>query len=237
MLLIPCPWCGPRDEAEFHYGGQAHVAYPADPAALSRRRVGPVPVLPRQPEGAVRRALVHTAGCRRWFNAVRDTATHEFLAVYRIGEPRPVLPRGRRSAIEARELATGGRIDRDQPSCAFSFDGARLLTGLPRRHAGLGAARQRRRTGSRPASRYGRPRGHLRRRGRGAERAGADRAPVPRADADRHDGRAVRRAGGHAAWPGRARWPTRPTRRATTRCTRTATCWWSAPARRAWRRR
>ena len=25
MLLISCPNCGPRDETEFHYGGQAHV--------------------------------------------------------------------------------------------------------------------------------------------------------------------------------------------------------------------
>ncbi|MDQ3577662.1 MAG: sarcosine oxidase subunit delta, partial [Actinomycetota bacterium] len=33
MQLIPCPWCGPREEAEFHYGGQAHVAYPQDPSA------------------------------------------------------------------------------------------------------------------------------------------------------------------------------------------------------------
>ena len=31
MLLIPCPWCGPRDEIEFHYGGEAHIARPADP--------------------------------------------------------------------------------------------------------------------------------------------------------------------------------------------------------------
>ncbi|HEX9342090.1 MAG TPA: sarcosine oxidase subunit delta, partial [Actinomycetota bacterium] len=28
MLLLPCPWCGPRDEAEFRYGGQAGIAYP-----------------------------------------------------------------------------------------------------------------------------------------------------------------------------------------------------------------
>ena len=35
MLLIPCPWCGPRDETEFKYGGQAHLPYPDDPAALS----------------------------------------------------------------------------------------------------------------------------------------------------------------------------------------------------------
>ena len=35
MLLIDCPHCGPRDETEFSYGGEAHVAYPADPHALS----------------------------------------------------------------------------------------------------------------------------------------------------------------------------------------------------------
>ena len=28
MQLIACPWCGPREETEFHYGGQAHIAYP-----------------------------------------------------------------------------------------------------------------------------------------------------------------------------------------------------------------
>ena len=35
MQLIECPWCGPREEVEFHYGGQAHVTYPEEPAALS----------------------------------------------------------------------------------------------------------------------------------------------------------------------------------------------------------
>jgi hypothetical protein len=24
MLLIPCPWCGPRDASEFTCGGEAH---------------------------------------------------------------------------------------------------------------------------------------------------------------------------------------------------------------------
>ena len=32
MLLIPCPWCGARPENEFRYGGEAHIARPADPA-------------------------------------------------------------------------------------------------------------------------------------------------------------------------------------------------------------
>jgi sarcosine oxidase delta subunit len=35
MLLVPCPWCGPRDEVEFSYGAEADVTYPADPDALS----------------------------------------------------------------------------------------------------------------------------------------------------------------------------------------------------------
>ena len=57
MLLIRCPWCGERDEAEFSYGGEAGIAYPADPAALSDEAVGAVALLPRQPEGRVRRAV------------------------------------------------------------------------------------------------------------------------------------------------------------------------------------
>ena len=39
MLLVPCPWCGPRDEVEFTYGGQAEIAYPTDPEALWHRHL------------------------------------------------------------------------------------------------------------------------------------------------------------------------------------------------------
>ena len=34
MLLIPCPYCGERAEIEFRYGGEAHIARPANPDAL-----------------------------------------------------------------------------------------------------------------------------------------------------------------------------------------------------------
>jgi len=33
MLLIDCPHCGPRDEIEFRYGGQAGIAYPDTPGS------------------------------------------------------------------------------------------------------------------------------------------------------------------------------------------------------------
>ena len=87
MLLIRCPWCGPRDETEFHYGGAAHVAYPSDPAALSDEEWGRYLFVRENPKGPFAERWCHTAGCRLWFNAVRDSLTNEVLRVYRIGEP------------------------------------------------------------------------------------------------------------------------------------------------------
>ncbi|WP_214416019.1 sarcosine oxidase subunit delta [Sphaerisporangium fuscum] len=89
MLLIPCPWCGPRDEAEFHYGGQAHVAYPENPAALTDEEWGRYLFFRDNPKGWFAERWSHTAGCRRWFNLERDTATGEIGTAYRPGEPRP----------------------------------------------------------------------------------------------------------------------------------------------------
>jgi heterotetrameric sarcosine oxidase delta subunit len=89
VLLIPCPWCGPRDETEFHYGGQAHVAYPADPDSLTDEQWAEYLFIRDNPTGDFAERWCHSAGCRRWFNAVRHTVTHHFSAVYRIGEPRP----------------------------------------------------------------------------------------------------------------------------------------------------
>ncbi|MGW3916560.1 sarcosine oxidase subunit delta family protein [Streptomyces sp. NPDC005070] len=89
MLLIPCPWCGPRDEAEFHYGGQAHLPYPEDSAALTDEEWARYLFFRDNPKGPFAERWSHAAGCRRWFNAVRDTATNEILSVYRAGEPAP----------------------------------------------------------------------------------------------------------------------------------------------------
>ncbi|MEW2045060.1 sarcosine oxidase subunit delta family protein [Streptomyces sp. NPDC005476] len=104
MLLIPCPWCGPRDEAEFHYGGQAHVPYPEDPSAVSDEDWARYLFFRDNPKGPFAERWSHAAGCRRWFNAVRDTSTNEILTVYRTGETRPaaVAPR---PAVPARPAA------------------------------------------------------------------------------------------------------------------------------------
>ena len=89
MLLLTCPWCGARDETEFAYGGQAHVAHPAVPADLTDQEWAEYLFFRDNPKGPFAERWVHSTGCRRWFNAVRDTATHRFLATYRIGEEPP----------------------------------------------------------------------------------------------------------------------------------------------------
>jgi heterotetrameric sarcosine oxidase delta subunit len=90
MLLITCPWCGARDEAEFRHGGAAHVAYPDDPMTLTDAEWGEYLFVRDNPKGPVAERWVHSAGCRRWFNVVRDTLTNEIFAVYQVGEERPV---------------------------------------------------------------------------------------------------------------------------------------------------
>lgn len=89
MLLIPCPNCGPRDETEFHYGGQAHVAYPENPSALNDREWAEYLFYRENTKGTFAERWVHSTGCRQWFNMVRDTVTYDIQAVYQMGAPRP----------------------------------------------------------------------------------------------------------------------------------------------------
>jgi sarcosine oxidase, subunit delta len=80
MLLIPCPWCGPRDEVEFRYGGQAGVAYPADPAAQDDAAWAGYLFMRDNPKGWFTERWLHVSGCRRWFDVARHTVTHEIAA-------------------------------------------------------------------------------------------------------------------------------------------------------------
>ena len=79
MLSVWCPWCGPRPEVEFRYGGQAGVVYPEDPEAADDASWAEYVFMRDNPKGPFRERWVHSAGCRRWFEATRDTVTHEFL--------------------------------------------------------------------------------------------------------------------------------------------------------------
>ena len=92
MLLIRCPWCGERDEVEFSYGGQAHIAYPKDPEALSDAEWAKFLFMRDNPKGFFKERWMHAQGCRRWFNAVRHTVTHQIVGTYKPGETPPAEP-------------------------------------------------------------------------------------------------------------------------------------------------
>ena len=89
MLQISCPWCGPRAESEFSYGGEAHIVRPAEPDKLTDAQWGEYLFMRTNTKGLYREQWCHAAGCRRWFNAERDTVTYAFKSVYRIGEQPP----------------------------------------------------------------------------------------------------------------------------------------------------
>ena len=96
MLRIPCPYCGEaRSQEEFSYAGEAHIRRPPNPDAVSDREWGDYLHLRNNPRGPHREMWVHAAGCRRYFNVLRDTVSYEILTVYPIGhEPEDPSPEG-----------------------------------------------------------------------------------------------------------------------------------------------
>ncbi|MFK0004750.1 sarcosine oxidase subunit delta [Paenarthrobacter sp. NPDC090522] len=91
MLLISCPNCGPRDETEFHYGGQAHVPYPQNPNDLTDREWAEYLFYRENTKGTYAERWVHSTGCRQWFNMLRDTVSYDIHSIYAMGSPRPEL--------------------------------------------------------------------------------------------------------------------------------------------------
>jgi heterotetrameric sarcosine oxidase delta subunit len=77
-FLIACPLCGPRENAEYRYGGeiQSRPAPGSDVAEWSAY------LYERTNVAGVERAWwFHRAGCRRWFQVERDTRTNEVVRV------------------------------------------------------------------------------------------------------------------------------------------------------------
>ena len=93
MLQIDCPWCGRRDEDEFHCGGQSHIQRPS--LDCSDAEWGDYLFMRINPKGVSLERWRHTYGCRQWFNVARDTVSHRILAVYDMTDPAPALPEAR----------------------------------------------------------------------------------------------------------------------------------------------
>ncbi|MCR4265406.1 sarcosine oxidase subunit delta [Nitratireductor sp. ZSWI3] len=92
MLLVHCPYCEETlPELEFAYAGEAHIARPAEPSAMSDEEWRDYLFIRSNARGPHFERWRHLHGCGRFFNAVRDTVTDRFLITYKAGEPRPDL--------------------------------------------------------------------------------------------------------------------------------------------------
>jgi len=75
MILVPCPWCGPRDSEEFGYVGELHAR--PDPLAATPAQWRDYLYLRRNVAGWTTERWYHRMGCRRYLLVERDTTTNE----------------------------------------------------------------------------------------------------------------------------------------------------------------
>ena len=82
MLLISCPFCGERGEAEFAWGGEpvARPSFSATDAEWGDYLYNRTNV-----KGRIRELWRHAGGCGQWFVMERDTVTHEIFGTVRVG--------------------------------------------------------------------------------------------------------------------------------------------------------
>ncbi|MEJ1961749.1 MAG: sarcosine oxidase subunit delta [Gammaproteobacteria bacterium] len=92
MLLIPCPYCGPRPEIEFRCCGEAHITRPSVPSQMSDEALEQLLYIRSNPKGTHHERWRHIHGCARFFNVLRNTISDRIEASYKVGEPRPAAP-------------------------------------------------------------------------------------------------------------------------------------------------
>ena len=87
MLLIHGPYCEEmREEEEFSPAGQAHIERPLQPEEISDEQWAHYLFFRKNPRGLHHEMWLHAAGCRKYFNATRNTATYEIMETYKMGE-------------------------------------------------------------------------------------------------------------------------------------------------------
>jgi heterotetrameric sarcosine oxidase delta subunit len=75
MILLPCPWCGPRDAAEFGHAGEA--APRPDPRTTAPADWRAYLYLRANSRGWVLETWYHRMGCRQYITVERHTETNQ----------------------------------------------------------------------------------------------------------------------------------------------------------------
>lgn len=79
MILVPCPWCGPRDSGEFRHIDEV-VARP-DPVSATPEEWRSYLYTRDNLRGWSRETWYHRMGCRRYIKIERHTLTNETRGV------------------------------------------------------------------------------------------------------------------------------------------------------------
>jgi heterotetrameric sarcosine oxidase delta subunit len=93
-MLIPCPYCGLRDVAEFTYQGDGTRTRP-DPASTDSAAWHAYVYERLNPAGDHLEIWQHSGGCRAHLKLVRNTVTHTIGATWFAADPDPAVAAAR----------------------------------------------------------------------------------------------------------------------------------------------
>ena len=89
MFIILCPYCGARDQTEFRNGGEAHRTRPEWRDDMRDDEWADFVFMRTNKKGILAERWYHAAGCGKWFNGLRNSATDKMLGFYKTGEAPP----------------------------------------------------------------------------------------------------------------------------------------------------
>jgi heterotetrameric sarcosine oxidase delta subunit len=81
MLILHCPNCGPRNAAEFRFGGEINPR-PANPTGTTDAEWAQYLYMRPNALGVQQEWWYHRAGCGLWFLAERHTGTNAVTKTY-----------------------------------------------------------------------------------------------------------------------------------------------------------
>jgi heterotetrameric sarcosine oxidase delta subunit len=83
MMLMPCPYCGPRNSSEFRYLGEERPR--PEPTTASPAEWRDYLYRKRNPAGWTTEKWFHATGCRAFFAVERHSVTNEVRRVAAFG--------------------------------------------------------------------------------------------------------------------------------------------------------
>lgn len=85
MQIFECPFCGPRNETEFHYAGELGKVRPETADEISDKDWASYLFTQRNEKGAVKEVWMHTT-CAELFVMERDSVTMDVIATRALRE-------------------------------------------------------------------------------------------------------------------------------------------------------